>query len=195
MTRIPQQVWSLALLGCALVASLAAGRAAGHDPDAGALPSGERDEPHLRVGRRLFEEETFRGNGRTCLTCHSRETGTVSAEDARQRFAHDARAPLFLGDGSDDGEGNGVDRMLTHATVLVNVPLAENVKLAGDPTARTALVRSIPTTINSPALDPVLMWDGRHHTLDAQAEAALQEVLRAGDRSGPRRRPGNRTDG
>ena len=33
-------------------------------------------------GRRLFERETFGGNGRTCLTCHSRETGTVSPEEA-----------------------------------------------------------------------------------------------------------------
>src|SRR5262245_28507391 len=40
-------------------------------------------------GRRLFEEETFRGNGRTCLTCHSRETGTVSPKDARARFRAD----------------------------------------------------------------------------------------------------------
>ena len=30
----------------------------------------------------LFEDATFGGNGRTCRTCHSRETGTVSPEDA-----------------------------------------------------------------------------------------------------------------
>ena len=33
-------------------------------------------------GQRLFDRETFGGNGRTCLTCHSRETGTVSPRDA-----------------------------------------------------------------------------------------------------------------
>src|SRR5262245_38766957 len=27
-------------------------------------------------GRRLFERETFGGNGRTCSTCHSADTGT-----------------------------------------------------------------------------------------------------------------------
>jgi cytochrome c peroxidase len=37
-------------------------------------------------GRRLFDKETFGGNGRTCLTCHSEATGTVSPEDARRRF-------------------------------------------------------------------------------------------------------------
>jgi hypothetical protein len=39
---------------------------------------GEEAESHVsrqRRGRRLFERETFGGNGRTCLTCHSRETG------------------------------------------------------------------------------------------------------------------------
>jgi hypothetical protein len=33
----------------------------------------------LLEGARLFDLETFGGNGRTCLTCHSRETGTVFA--------------------------------------------------------------------------------------------------------------------
>lgn len=36
-------------------------------------------------GKQLFERETFGGNGRTCRTCHSRETGTVSPEDAQHR--------------------------------------------------------------------------------------------------------------
>ena len=35
-------------------------------------------------GRRLFERETFGGNGRTCATCHGQETGTVSPQDARK---------------------------------------------------------------------------------------------------------------
>src|SRR5262245_38173057 len=32
----------------------------------------------IAEGRALFERETFGGNGRTCLTCHGRDTGTVS---------------------------------------------------------------------------------------------------------------------
>ncbi len=46
---------------------------------------GEKDND----GRQLFERETFGGNGRTCLTCHSRKTGTVSPADARARFLAD----------------------------------------------------------------------------------------------------------
>ena len=76
-------------------------------------------------GKRLFDRETFGGNGRTCLTCHSRETGTVSPEDASRRLAENPNDPLFVHDGSDDGAGNGTRRMLADATVLIQVPLAE----------------------------------------------------------------------
>jgi len=132
------------------------------------------ESTHLAVGRHLFEEETFGGNGRTCQTCHSRETGTVSPADAQERMARDPNDPLFRGDGSDDGAGNGADRMLTHATVLVGVTLADNVSLAADPKVRTAVVRrGIPSTINTPGLDAELMYDGRHRSLDEQARSAI----------------------
>lgn len=125
-------------------------------------------------GRQLFERETFGGNGRTCQTCHTTDTGTVSPDEARRRFRHDPRDPLFLHDGSDDGAGHGSRRMRTEATVLVTVPLAANVTLADDPSARTVTVRrGIPSTLNTPALDPVLMLDGRQATLDAQAAGAI----------------------
>ena len=125
-------------------------------------------------GRRLFERETFGGNGRTCQTCHSEMTGTVSPEDARMRFRKDRHDPLFLHDGSDDGLGHGVRRMLTDATVLVTVPLAANVTLADDPDARTVTVRrGIATTLNTPALDLVLMLDGRQPDLESQATGAI----------------------
>jgi len=38
---------------------------------------GESSVGHRRMSMHLFEHETFGGNGRTCLTCHSRQTGTV----------------------------------------------------------------------------------------------------------------------
>ena len=47
----------------------------------------------VRDGRFLFEQETFGGNGRTCLTCHARDTGTVSPLDAQRRFALNRRDP------------------------------------------------------------------------------------------------------
>jgi cytochrome c peroxidase len=131
---------------------------------------------HRGEGKRLFERETFGGNGRTCLTCHSRETGTISPEDAQRRFAENPQDPLFLHDGSDDGFGNGVTRMLADATILVVVPLPPNVRLADDPYARSVILRrGIPSTLNTPALDPVLMYDGRHPDLEAQALGAIRD--------------------
>jgi cytochrome c peroxidase len=154
-----------ALAGLVLAIVLNAGIAANDDQGLGF---------HIESGRRLFEHETFGGNGRTCVTCHTRRTGTVSPEDARERFARDPNDPLFRGDGSDDGNGNGVQRMLADATVLVRVPLADNVSLASDPTARSVVVRrGIPTTLNGPSLDPVLMVDGRQPSLEAQARGAI----------------------
>ncbi|MEO8185482.1 MAG: hypothetical protein ABI895_42275 [Deltaproteobacteria bacterium] len=126
------------------------------------------------LGRRLFERETFGGNGRTCLTCHARETGTVSPEDARERSLRDADDPLFLLDGSDDGGGNGISRMLRDATILIEIPLPSNVRLDDDPSARSVVLRrGIPTTLNTPALDPVLMLDGRQSRLETQAADAI----------------------
>src|SRR4051812_26639435 len=127
-------------------------------------------------GKRLFEQATFGGNGRTCATCHTAATGTVSPEDAQKRFRRDPGDPLFLHDGSDDGLGHGVTRMLTDATVLINVPLGPGVQLADDPTATTVrLRRGIPTTLNTPALDPELMLDGRQPSLEAQAMGAIHD--------------------
>lgn len=135
---------------------------------------------HVREGRRLFEQETFGGNGRTCRTCHGSQTGTVSPQDAQKRFEQDPDDPLFLLDGSDDGNGNGVTRMLTDATILMNIPLAPNVILADDPAARFVTVRrGIPTTLNTPALDPVLMLDGRQPSLQAQADGAINDHAQA----------------
>jgi cytochrome c peroxidase len=65
--------------------------------------------------------------------------------------------------------------MLTEATVLVTLPLPPNVRLAGDPDARTVtLRRGIPSTLNTPALDNVLMLDGREPDLATQAGNAIR---------------------
>jgi cytochrome c peroxidase len=137
-------------------------------------------------GQRLFDRETFGGNGRTCLTCHSRETGTVSPRDAQLRFRKDPHDPLFVHDGSDDDDGDGfgdgihVTRMLKDATVLMRIPLHANVELEGHPEIREITVpRGIPTTLNTPALDPVLMLDGRQPTLQDQALGAINDHAQA----------------
>lgn len=127
-------------------------------------------------GKRLFEQATFGGNGRTCLTCHSQATGTVSPHDAQERFAKDPNDPLFLHDGSDDGLGQGTSRMRADATVLITIHMADNVQLADDPSARTVVLkRGISTTLNTPAMDPVFMLDGRQPSLESQATGAIQD--------------------
>jgi cytochrome c peroxidase len=141
----------------------------------GAIPmSGQ--ENSVSNGRRLFESETFGGNGRTCRTCHSKATGTVSPEDAQELFRTRPQDPLFVADGSDDGNGNGTTRIRTDATIIMRIPLAHNVKLAANPAAtHMTVIRGIPTTLNTPALDPVLMLDGRQPDLQSQALGAIRD--------------------
>lgn len=135
-----------------------------------------RDRANPQSGKHVFEHSTFGGNGRTCSTCHSESTGTVSPADAQRRFAVNPNDPLFLHDGSDDFNGHGASRMLRDATILVEVPLPPNVSLADDPNARTVVLRrGISTTLNTPALDPVLMSDGRQPSLESQALGAIQD--------------------
>ena len=135
-----------------------------------------KDQADPQSGKHVFERATFAGNGRTCSTCHSASTGTVSPEDAQRRFAQNPGDLLFVHDGSDDFKGHGASRMLRDATVLVEIPLPPNVSLADDPDARTVVLRrGIPTTLNTPALDPVLMSDGRHPSLEAQAMGAIHD--------------------
>lgn len=161
----------LALLAVAGCQDLPPGE--GEDGEAGVSQAAFCNKPKNEA-KRLFEEETFGGNGRTCLTCHSEETGTVSPEDAQARYLEDPTDPLFLHDGSDDFQGNGVSRMLADATILVKLPLPPNVTLANDPSAtHIVLRRGIPTTLNTPALDPVLMYDGRAPDLESQALDAV----------------------
>jgi len=129
-----------------------------------------------REGRRLFNEETFGGNGRTCSTCHSPSNGTLTLEQISDRFAEDPSGPLFRGDGADDGVGNGTSRIRADGTILVTLPLPAHVRLADDPGATSVtLRRGIPSTINTPALDPVLMFDGRAPDLVEQARGAIAD--------------------
>ncbi|MEZ4297066.1 MAG: cytochrome c peroxidase [Polyangiaceae bacterium] len=125
-------------------------------------------------GRELFEEETFGGNGRTCLTCHSQKTGTLSVEDVQDLYSKDPGDPLFSHDGSDDFQGNGTSRIRADATILIRRDLPPGVFLLDDPGATSVVVsRGIPTTLNTPALDPVLMYDGRDPDLPTQALGAI----------------------
>ena len=126
-------------------------------------------------GRRLFRKETFGGNGRTCETCHSRSTGTLSPEDVQERLKLDPNDPLFLHDGLDDGF-SGTSRITEHATIRIERPLPPNIRIAEDPSATSVvLLRGIPGTLNTPALDPALMYDLRARTLEDQALDAIRD--------------------
>jgi cytochrome c peroxidase len=125
-------------------------------------------------GSFLFTLETFNGNGRTCATCHTLSTGTLSPAQAQARFAKNPKDPLFRALDSDDGSGKSYSKLLNDATVMVEIPLPPHVRLAANPTARTIkLRRGIPSTFDSPRFDPVLMLDGREPTLASQAHGAI----------------------
>lgn len=136
-------------------------------------PGPGRDE--LLEGGRVFTLETFDGNGRTCETCHGLDTGTFGLEEARRRFAENPDDPLFRPIDSDDGDGASYARLLRDGTVRVRIPLPPGVKLADDPDAtEVTLFRGTPTFINTAALDPVLMHDGRAPSLQEQALDAVK---------------------
>ena len=127
-------------------------------------------------GARLFNQETFGGNGRTCKTCHATDgkaSGTVNPAEVQKLFAKNPNDPLFRGDGADTIGGNTFNRIRAHATVLITLPLAPNVSIQGSSARTVTVARGIPTTNNTPALDPVLMYDGREPTLQHQARDAV----------------------
>jgi hypothetical protein len=126
-----------------------------------------------KEGRRLFDRETFGGNGRTCVTCHTKETGTFSPQGAQARLADDPNDPLFVHDGLDDGV-SGTSRIEQHATVRITLPIPPNLTLVDDPAAtHITFNRGTPTTRNTPALDPALMYDIRDADLEVQALGAI----------------------
>lgn len=130
------------------------------------------DHP-LVEGRRLFTEEEFGGNGRTCQTCHSITTGTLTLPQIRARHRRHPDDPLFQHDALDD-DGVGVTRVLSEGTIRITLELPWYVTRADDPSKRTIDVfRGIPSTLNTPGLDPALMYDLRDATLEDQALGAI----------------------
>jgi cytochrome c peroxidase len=148
---------SAAVLTCALAASIGA--------------AGE--------GRRLFNHETFGGNGRTCATCHSGNDGTITLQEVRDRLRDDPSDALFLHDGLDDFF-SGTTRIAAHATILIERELPEGVVLVDDPSATSVVfARGVPSTTNTPALDPALMYDIRNPDLQDQASGAITRHAQA----------------
>ncbi len=136
-----------------------------------------QDELGLELdGKKLFDKETFGGNGRTCLTCHNKATGTLTLADVQQII--DKRDPndAFLVHDALDEDGIGTTRVQAHGTIRMTIQLPPWVSLADDPGAKHVTVfRGIPSTRNTPALDPILLYDGRSPTLQEQALGAIHD--------------------
>ena len=134
---------------------------------------------NLSPGQRLFDHETFGGNGRTCRTCHSGDDGTIDPAEVVERLSNDPSDPLFTHDGLDDFI-SGTSRITAHATILIERDLPSGVALVDDPSATSVvLARGVPSTVNTPALDPALMYDMRDATLESQASGAITRHAQA----------------
>lgn len=155
--------------------------------------SSHAEREQFRRGCRLFFEESFDGNGRTCGSCHLQELGDHDAsnnhfdftpEHAQAIFADDPSHPLFRPIDSDDGAGEDYTTLLSHALVRIPFVLPPNVTVDEvdsplvdvDPvTGRTTVhvLRSTPTVENM-LFETDLMWDGRFGSdLERQAREAV----------------------
>jgi hypothetical protein len=130
-------------------------------------------------GKKLFEKETFGGNGRTCQTCHSKHTGTLGVADVQRIIANADPDDRFLIHDALDDDGVGTTRVQAHATITLSIPLPPWVSLADEPGATHVTVfRGIPSTMNTPALDPILNHDGRPSSVQQQALGAIHDHYR-----------------
>jgi hypothetical protein len=143
---------------------------------AGMLPASAAE---ISDGQRLFDHETFGGNGRTCRTCHSGSDGTIDPQEVAERLAKNPSDPLFLHDGLDDFFG-GASRIAAHATILIERELPQGVVMLDDPSATSIVVaRGVPSTVDTPALDAALMYDMRDLDLRGQASGAIERHAQA----------------
>src|SRR4029450_736603 len=114
-------------LMCALAASIGA-------PAASSWIAIEASAAEVSEGQRLFDHETFGGNGRTCRTCHSGDDGTIDPAEVAEGFWEKPSEPLFRHDGL-DGFFSGTSRITAHATILIERDLPEGVVLVDAPSA------------------------------------------------------------
>ncbi len=136
----------------------------------------EAESGGILEGALLFNAGTFGGNGRRCASCHpliGGQTGTLNPAQVEVRFKLSPSFDLFRHDAADTIGGNTFNRIRQHATILIDMPLPDNIAVAGSDARNVILPRGIPTVMNTPALDPVLMYDGRAPNLQEQARGAI----------------------
>lgn len=145
---------------------------------AGGTHDGDPSSVSFERGARLFSEETFGGNGRTCATCHEPVNEfTISPALVQSRFAKDPSGPLFRPIDSNDGAGQDFSNLLNHALVTVRVPLHDNVTIQGNPEQRTITVWRGTPTIANVALTAPYLHDGGVATLEDQAAGAIENHM------------------
>ena len=168
MARTARQ---LAALGVTMAVAMSGGSTSSLSKGLG------QDELGIELdGKKLFDKETFGGNGRTCLTCHSKDTGTLTLADVQRIIEKADPNDKFLIHDALDEDGVGTTRVQAHATIRLTIPLPPWLSMADDPGATHVTVfRGIPSTRNTPALDPVLLHDGRAPTLQEQARGAIHD--------------------
>jgi hypothetical protein len=106
---------------------------------------GQAELEHKLNGKKLFEQETFGGNGRTCRTCHSKQTGTLGLADVQRIIDKRDPGDAFLIHDALDEDGVGTTRVQAHATIRMSIPLPPWVSLADEPGATHLTVfRGIP---------------------------------------------------
>jgi cytochrome c peroxidase len=167
MARISRQLTTVSVTVVLLLSSSSRSFLS-HSPDKAEL-GGDLD------AKQLFEKETFGGNGRTCSTCHLKDTGTLTLADV-QRIIEKGDPDRLLVDDALDEDGVGTTRIQAHGTIRMRIPLPPWLSMADDPGATEVTVfRGIPSTRNTPALDPILLYDGRASTLQEQALGAIHD--------------------
>src|SRR5262245_28274353 len=77
-----------------------------------------QDEPGIQLdGKKLFEKETFGGNGRTCSTCHRKDSGTLTLADVQRIIDKRDPSDAFLIHDALDDDGVGTRRVQAHGTI------------------------------------------------------------------------------
>ncbi len=128
----------------------------------------------VELGRTLFFQETFGGNGRTCATCHDpAQEFTLSPAAVQAQFAADPAGPLFRALDSDDGDGVDFTTLLSRALFRLPLDLHPDVAVAGEPGRRSITVLRAAPGLANIALTGPYQWDGRKTTLQEQARGAV----------------------
>jgi cytochrome c peroxidase len=93
-----------------------------------------------------------------------------------QRIIEKGDPDSLLVDDALDEDGVGTTRIQAHGTIRMRIPLPPWLSMEDDPDATHVTVfRGIPSTRNTPALDPILLYDGRASTLQEQALGAIHD--------------------